>query len=65
MRSSWNQPSENWNFQENIIAPFSTIDNAVTVKLCLLTTLVSVNITEMFHFLRIKTDEIRRKTKLL
>ena len=52
-------------FLENIITPFSTIDNAITVKLCLLTTLVSVNITEMFHFLKIKTDKIRRKTKFL
>ena len=59
---SWNQPSENWNFPENIITPF---DNAITVKLCLLTTLVSVNITQIFHFLRIKTDKIRRKAKFL
>ena len=65
MRSSWNQPSEDWNFPENIVTPFFRIDNVITVKLCLLTALVSVNITEMFHFLRIITDKIRRKTKFL
>ena len=46
-------------FPENIITPLSTIDNAITVKLCLLTTLVSVEITVMFHFLRTKTGKIR------
>ena len=65
MRSSWNQPSKNWNFRENIIAPFSTIDNAMTVELCLVTTLVSVYTTLIFYFIRLKIDKIRRQTKSL
>ena len=65
MRSSWNQPSKNWNFRENIITPFSTIDNAMTDELCLVTTLVSVYTTLIFYFIKLKIDKIRRQTKSL
>ena len=46
---------------ENVIAYFTTINNAITSKLCLLATPLSITVTAKFHFFRAKTENHKRK----
>lgn len=49
---------------ENVIAYFTTINNAITFKLYLLSTPLLVTETAKFHFFREKTENHKRKTKV-